>query len=576
MSAEPGNKHRLFLLVLLAALGLRFIGIWYGLPALYNSDEPFNVVQALSYGAKKSLAPTYFVYPTLYSYFLFAVYGMYYLAGKALGIFASPLDFGAAYFLNPTGLFFWGRLAGVILGTAAVGLVFQIGRRYFSGKIGLLAAAMLAFSFVHVDLSHWILLEPAAALITALALYGIFRFNENPTIKTNFLASLVCGLALSTKYNAGLIFLPVLIVAFLNYKSNPVKLVAHLGLSVLFFLLGFIMGTPYWVIAFSKFWSTLKYTFAHVSTGMPGHLRSVPLVWPLGEMVFQDWGVGLMLVAGVIYALFQRERKSLLLAASVLPTLLMIGLWKRTGIHYLMPIYPALSLCAALFLVSALEFLKSKKWQAAMFVLLFLPPVLKILYYDIRLTQKDSRAWAQEWIEANIPLGSSIAYENYVYGPNLFDPARFLKSPSESQFIPVELREKLLQERQLRPSYNLVNLRKDFRAGDSTAVDGWRFRNDYVRQIWETRLPKLTAVKNAGVEYLLTSSDNYNRYFLTEPEPGTPVWLAFQNGRAFYTSAFESKDLVLLKEFRAGFLSLGPTVRIYQFKNEAHDKKAAK
>jgi hypothetical protein len=345
-----------------------------------------------------------------------------------------------------------------------------------------------------------------------------------------------------------------------------VKLAAHVGLSILFFLLGFLIGTPYWLISFSEFWSTLKYTFAHVSTGMPGHLSSVPLVWPLWEMVFQDWGIGLMFVAGVIYALFQRERKSFLLVASVLPTLLMIGLWKRTGIHYLMPTYPALSFCAALFWVNALKFLKSKKWQAAAFVLLFLPAVLKILYYDIRLTQKDSRAWAQEWIEANIPPGSSIAYENYVYGPNLFDPARFLKNPSERQLLPVELRERLLNERQLRPSYNLVNLRKDFRASDSTAVDGWRFRNEYVRQIWETRLPKLIALKQAGVEYLLTSSDNYDRYFRSTPKPGTPVWLAFQNGRSFYASVFESEDLVLLIEFRAGFWNLGPTVRIYQFK----------
>ena len=75
------SDQKILLLILLAAFILRLIGIRYGLPSFFNSDEPFNVINALAFGAKKSLEPTYYVYPTFFSYLLFAVYGLFFSIG---------------------------------------------------------------------------------------------------------------------------------------------------------------------------------------------------------------------------------------------------------------------------------------------------------------------------------------------------------------------------------------------------------------------------------------------------------------------------------------------------------------
>jgi hypothetical protein len=562
-------------IILASAFVLRFVGIWYGLPAQYNSDEPANLVSALSYGAKKSLQPSYFVYPSLYSYFLFFIYGLYFVAGKIAGVWQNTVDFGATYFLNPTGLYWVGRFASVALGTAAVWWVFKIGARFFSRTTGLLAAALLALSFTHTDLSHWILLEPLAALLCAAALFFILRFNENPTPRLNGVAGLLAGLALSTKYNAALVLLPLLVSIFLKYKSEPKRLFIHSGISAAAFGLGFLIGAPYFAPLFSKFWETFRYTLGHVRTGMSGHVSAAPVVWPLWELIFRDWSVGLVLVAGVIYDLFQSERKSWLLLAFALPTLLVVGAWNRTGVHYLAPIFPALAILAAIFLNDIFAIIKSRTLRAALLVIVLFPAAVKIIYQDIRLTQKDSRTLAQEWIETNLPIGCVIAYENYVYGPNLFDPARFLKNTAESALLPMALRERLLHERQLRPYFNLLNLRKDFsakRIGIRRELNANLIQNSgqnpYLRQLWETRLPKLEKVKTAGAEYILISSDNYDRYFSgTKPQENTPLWFSYLNGRRFYESVFHSPDLILLNEFRPNFWSLGPVIRIYQFKN---------
>ncbi|HEX9652185.1 MAG TPA: hypothetical protein VGA99_00610, partial [bacterium] len=78
----------------------------------------------------------------------------------------------------------------------------------------------------------------------------------------------------------------------------------------------------------------------------------------------------------------------------------------------------------------------------------------------------------------------------------------------------------------------------------------------------------LSVLKAGGVEYILTSSDNYERYFAaTAPKAGTPLSFIHQNGRRFYETVFNSPELALVREFKPSTWNLGPTIRIYKFRN---------
>ncbi|MCH7679913.1 glycosyltransferase family 39 protein [candidate division KSB1 bacterium] len=550
------------------AFALRFVGIWYGLPSLYNSDEPTIVSQALSFGTRKSLEPTFLQYPTLYFYFLFFIYGIYFGIGFVLGIFNSILDFGASFFLDPGGLFLVGRFLSVVLGTFSVWVIFRLGQRFFSKNVALISSLILAVSFIHVSRSHWILVEAGLGLMCAWALYLILKYYEKPTIKANVFAGLVCGLAISTKYNAGFILIPLLLSSIFIYKKNVPKLFKNLCLSVVTLVSGFLLGSPYWIFSFSSFFdSTFKYTFSHVTHGVVGHITDIPFVWPFWELVSNDWTLGFLLIAGFVYVLFTKEKKQILLVSFALPTFLYVGSWSSADVHYLIPIFPALVLLAAVFLNDILRSIRNRNLKILFVILLFGLPFAKILYYDFVLTQKDTRAFAEDWFESNVAAGSVIGYENYVYGPNLFDPARFFKNKAHSQFLPLELRERLVEASLRRKTYNLFNFRKDVkRAGLSENI---KFKNPYFRELLLNRLPKLSTLKKQGVEFIIASSDTYQHYFKKRPpKKGTPVWLSFQNGRAFYQSIFTSDELVLVKEFQPEFPNLGPTIKIYKFKVE--------
>lgn len=557
------NQKQAFWLILLSAFALRFIGTSYGLPNMYNSDEPFNVVNALAYGAKKSLEPTYFVYPALYSYLLAGVYGLYYVVGSLFGIFENAIDFGAAYFIDPSGIFLWGRILSLLLGTATVALVYRTGLKFFNQTIAVLASVILTLSYVHTDLSHWILLEATLTFFCALAIYFILAFYKEPSAKFCVLAAIVCGLAISTKYNAAFIVLSLIVAIIMQTHQNPAKLAGFFGLSFVGIGAGFLVGSPYWLIEPSAYLDTLNYTLSHVSTGMVGHQSFMPLVWPFWEIIAKDWTVGLLMVAGFFQVFFRRDKRLLVLLPFVLVSLLVIGFWSRTGVHYLAPVFPALAIYAAFFLDEILRMKFQPALKAALLAVLFIPPFAKIMHYDFALLQIDTRTNAKSWIEANVPLETMIAYENYVYGPNLFDPARFIKNSDENALLPLALKERILEESLRRKTYKLINLRKDFRLkvlADSNAVE-----DEYIRQLLETRLPKLSSVQKAGVPYIMVSSDNYVRYFETQPpEEEGQLWLAYMNGRRFYESVFESKYLRLVKEFTPTFWNLGPTIKIYQ------------
>ncbi len=562
------SPHKYIFAILGLAFALRFVGIWYGLPSLYNSDEPTIVSQALSFGTRKSLEPTFLQYPTLYFYFLFFIYGIYFGIGFALGIFNSILDFGASFFLDPGGLFLVGRFLSVVLGTFSVWVIFRLGQRFFSKNVALISSLILAVSFIHVSRSHWILIEAGLGLMCAWALYLILKYYEKPTIKANVFAGLVCGLAISTKYNAGFILIPLLLSSIFIYKKNVPKLFKNLCLSVVTLVSGFLLGSPYWIFSFSSFFdSTFKYTFSHVTHGVVGHITDIPFVWPFWELVSNDWTLGFLLIAGFVYVLFTKEKKQILLVSFALPTFLYVGSWSSADVHYLIPIFPALVLLAAVFLNDILRSIRNRNLKILFVILLFGLPFAKILYYDFVLTQKDTRAFAEDWFESNVAAGSVIGYENYVYGPNLFDPARFFKNKAHSQFLPLELRERLVEASLRRKTYNLFNFRKDVkRAGLSENI---KFKNPYFRELLLNRLPKLSTLKKQGVEFIIASSDTYQHYFKKRPpKKGTPVWLSFQNGRAFYQSIFTSDELVLVKEFQPEFPNLGPTIKIYKFKVE--------
>ena len=112
------SSHRVLLAaIVLLALGLRVVGLQYGLPAVYNPDEVAIMARALTF-AKGTLNPRNFLYPTFY--LLRAVRMGRQLPRLRLADRAASSSVAALqqlYFTDPTGIYTAGRLLGAVCGT---------------------------------------------------------------------------------------------------------------------------------------------------------------------------------------------------------------------------------------------------------------------------------------------------------------------------------------------------------------------------------------------------------------------------------------------------------------------------
>ena len=151
------------------ALSVRLLGINYGLPYVFNADEAVIVNHAMAFGTG-DLNPHDFIYPSLYMYVMFFVYGLSYGAGRLTGVFASTDDFVRLFFTDLTLFYLPGRLIAAFSGVASVWFVYKLGRRAYNLPVGLVSAAILSFSVLHVSFSHYIRIHVPAGLLVIITL----------------------------------------------------------------------------------------------------------------------------------------------------------------------------------------------------------------------------------------------------------------------------------------------------------------------------------------------------------------------------------------------------------------------
>ena len=191
------------------ALALRLWGSRFSLPYIYHPDEPVAIGVAVRMLQAGDFNPHFFHWGTGYFYIVAAVYIFYYSAGVILSIFHSMADLALPqmYALGVGRIAFpaevWvARLISVALGVGTVWMVYLIGRRHYSHKAGLLAAALLAASPVHV--THSQIARPDVTMtffLTLSLLYALRAMGRNGRCVWMW-AGFWGGLAAATKYNA--------------------------------------------------------------------------------------------------------------------------------------------------------------------------------------------------------------------------------------------------------------------------------------------------------------------------------------------------------------------------------------
>ena len=263
----------LWAIVLLAA-ALRLFPVWFGLPYPYARPDEAQAISGAVGVLAGDLNPHFFHWPSLTFYLFAAVLGIVSKVRSLVGI--EPLPLGTALITA--------RVVVALAGALTTVPVFRLTRRIAGDRAGLLAAGFLAVAPLHVRDSHFAMTDVLMTLLLAMSLsclaavYDAAVAGEARTTYRRFaIAGLLGGLATSTRYNAALVAVSMIVAQGLLWRSTAdgswswaTRRWGSVTPSFAFggaMLAGFVIATPFAVLDFPAFAADFSYDLTHLSEG---------------------------------------------------------------------------------------------------------------------------------------------------------------------------------------------------------------------------------------------------------------------------------------------------------------------
>ena len=359
-AGELPRRQALLILagIIAIAAAFRFYGLGWGAPFFhFHIDEHYVFIGAdLMRRSMRAAAESdkFFMYSPLPMYLVNALRTGYELVAHPLNL-TVPQD--------QTTYMVLGRAISATFGTATIPVVYAIGTRLSGRVAGLLSAAFLAVTVLHLRDSHFFSVDLSMVFFCALTWLFALRLAERGDLASAVLAGAGLGAAVLCKYSGAFMALPIG-VAYLLSPRRPAlrsplavwaRWVATGALPLVVAVLTFAALNPLSWLYFDKFrddirtWVTnpLLGAWKPIWIAQFADVTSPTLYWFTNLMW---WGVGPALeiwaLAGLVW--LATRRRALAAVSLAVP----IGYYAAAGqtiapmMRYLLPLTPALAVAA--------------------------------------------------------------------------------------------------------------------------------------------------------------------------------------------------------------------------------------
>ena len=543
----------IFLLIIFIGFLFRFWGIWH----FEHTDEYNEVFEALKIDSGRINLDRW--NKKVLVYILAFEYAVYYCIGWISGVFNNVSDFAQKIAVNMKPLFLIGRFTSVLFGTIIILITYKLAEKLFDKKVAIISSLFLCVNFACIKYSHLVTVDTTMSFFVVLSLFYSMQIINKGSNKISFLSGLFGGIAIVAKIPAIFIIVSIITANLIYFFKNNKNIKENkcVFLSIAGLLSGIIIGSPGILISPIRY---IKYLYNLIGaydgtkdivpyfSGNNGFLFYAKILaynmgWPL--FIFCLLSLSLM---------FNRKYKFgiLMLLSFVLPYYIFMASsdWFLAD-RYMLPIYPMLSIMAALYLVYIIEFFKLKKHTTILCIILIIFPLIKVIPFEVSLTNKNTRYEAKDWIEKNIPKGSKI----------LIDAGKTINTQS----APISPNKANIKKM----IHDIENLGNHETLDDSRIADS---RSSIYFKLLLNALPEVTYdltstvrgenVKsysyyiNNGFDYVVTSD---SVTFMSK----TKVWREkFPKQAKFYDNLDKKRPI---KIFTSNRFRQGPTIKIYRF-----------
>ena len=488
--------------LLLSAAALRLTGLGWGLPSLFNGDEPHIIDTAVYFGSG-TLKPPLLKYPTGYMYLLAFLYGLWFLAMRALGLVQSVAGFEALFVWRPTGFYMIGRVVSALSGLAALWVVYRAARAAGDRGAGLWAAALLAAAPVLNVSDHAAKPDSLMVLLSAAAGLSALRWIQHGGRRWAALCGASIGLACGVQYTAAPLA-ALLPAAFwmrgrdpkgggFGPEWGPLAAAAGAALAAAFAASPYVFLDPKLFLSRVGDLSALE----RQGSAVPSHSWLLVLE---NAALFAGWGA----VPFLAWGLWKSRDARLVWLAPIAAWLLVLGPQGQGSVpRYLLGAYPFLALAAG----TGLQNLAARRsWAPWVLGLCLLPGLAAALAFDRDLTLPDTRLAAQRWLEANAPPGSVLLLDSPEHEPQ----PRMSREQAEDLYRrtveaghPRSRFFRIMADSHPGGGYRLLRIKRDAAdLGTYASHVAWSQQAQDLLDLSEG----LEAARLAGVDYLILSS----------------------------------------------------------------------
>ncbi len=536
-----GRTAGLILLgILIAALLMRIWGMGFGLPQKVHPDEPLLVDRAIEAAAHGTYKTGFYHWPNFIIYLLHFEYIVAYTVGHVTGAFPSRNDLFDSYFTNPTVYFWMGRLTTTMFCLLGMVCIYMVGKKVGGQGAGLAAAALMGFDALFVEHSRYITPDIPSVALMIYVWYCLLEYTGTGKSWILYSAAFVGGVAVSTKYNAGLLIVPIVVAAASRIQRWPSgdvprlsrRMAIYVLASVFLFLLGFFIFTPYSLLDSNEFARQLRDQVAHQGIGHIGMEAGGSSLLAVAAHFYSPYGLTLLaLTLAGLPIINRRKHEGLILLSFPVLYLIVISGWVVWADRYLLFLLPICFLAAGVTLNRIGEYIGANVLHArGIFIttliamLLMMPSLAGAARHAAEISKTDTRDASLWWIEANIPAYSALYIEKG--GPE-----------------PYHVEDVTVYGLNVSPVY--------YYTGPELWFD--------VENVNEEPLRKLMRLKDPKPQYIVSSGYTHDRYY----DPATQEkhqeivrpWIEYYE--------FIEANCELIADFEPGDDLTGPWIKIY-------------
>lgn len=426
------GSHFVLILILLFAFLLRTGSVNYGLPFVedFTADGEHYVLDGVQVAGTRNWNPGWFGHPgSTVIYSLAIVFGVSNRIDRFLG--TSDAFIVDQFQQDPSSFYFIGRLFATFCAVLAIAVVYQFGRQVKDCEIGLIAAALLAVSPLHIFISRLARTDAPVIFLANLSLLGSLLLLKKPLWKYYLLAGASAGLAMSTKYYGVVAVVALPTAHFLrsymdskkhvNSESRTSWIKLMIGLACL--PIAFMLTSPFAVIEWRTTLDDLLKEGRSTHLGADGLSPLENFWWYISQVLPAGLGwVATLLIPLGMGKIFRSFPRTAVVGGTFLICFFsLISVQQLHWDRWLSPLLPAIVILAAAGFQEFIHFLsgmipdkrRTRLIRALCLVGFVFQPFVLTMRDTIDRVLPDTRLLSRAWIRDNLPKGSRIALELY-------------------------------------------------------------------------------------------------------------------------------------------------------------------